>query len=389
MNAPVTGPTVPLGDLVDILSGFAFKSERFGDVGELPIIRIRDVKRGYSETFYSGDYDDRYLINDGDLLIGMDGEFNRERWRGGKALLNQRVCKLSPDNRHLSSEYLYHFLPNALRNIEDRTPFATVKHLSSKDIKDIHIPLPPLDEQRRIAAILDKADDLRRKRKRAIELLDGLTRSIFLEMFGEMTSAHTLTYATAPFADLVKSQKIGVVRSASELSSDAPTPYLRMDAITLDGKLDIQNVKRTKASKADLAEYKLEKGDFLFNTRNSKELVGKTAIFDGPPGFIYNNNILRVRFSDRLLPEYAVAFFRTRYAQNELELRKSGTTSVFAIYQKSLETLPIALPPIEIQVEFAARITKIRDLTNRYRSSQTSLLSLFSSLQSRAFSGQL
>ena len=102
MNTPLTQPTVALGDLVGILSGFAFKSERFADAGGLPIVRIRDVKRGYSETFYSGEYDDCYVVNNGDLLIGMDGEFNRERWKGGKALLNQRVCKLSPDIHHLS-----------------------------------------------------------------------------------------------------------------------------------------------------------------------------------------------------------------------------------------------------------------------------------------------
>jgi type I restriction enzyme S subunit len=177
--------TAKLGEFVEILSGFAFDSEQFGDTGDLPVVRIRDVVPGRSSTFFSGDYDPKYILQDGDLLIGMDGEFNRARWSGGKALLNQRVCRISSSSRELNDAYLYHFLPAALKAIESVTPFVTVKHLSVKSIRDIEIPLPPLKEQQRIAEILDRAEALRVKRRAALAQLDALTQSIFLDLFGD------------------------------------------------------------------------------------------------------------------------------------------------------------------------------------------------------------
>ena len=174
-----------LGDHVEILSGFAFDSSRFANDGEMPLIRIRDVVRGRTETYYSGQFDERFVVREGDLLVGMDGDFNRETWSSEPALLNQRVCRISPRDTHLDRRYLYHFLPQALMEIWHATPFATVKHLSVKAIREIALPLPPLDEQRRIAAILDKADELRTKRRQALAQLALLPQSIFMDMFGD------------------------------------------------------------------------------------------------------------------------------------------------------------------------------------------------------------
>jgi type I restriction enzyme S subunit len=142
-----------LGELVEILSGFAFDSEKFGDSGDMPIVRIRDVIRGHSSTFYNGEFDKKYVLRDGDMLIGMDGEFNLAKWQGGPAVLNQRVCRISASSGILDDGYLFRFLPSALKAIENVTPFVTVKHLSVKTIRDIEIPLPPLPAQRRIAVL--------------------------------------------------------------------------------------------------------------------------------------------------------------------------------------------------------------------------------------------
>ena len=82
----------------------------------------------------------------------MDGDFRLAIWNGGKALLNQRVCKITPNESVFNSGYMYYMLPKELKRIEDTTSFATVKHLSVKKIKDIKIPLPPLDQQKKIAS---------------------------------------------------------------------------------------------------------------------------------------------------------------------------------------------------------------------------------------------
>ena len=103
----------------------------------------------------------------------------------GRRDLNQRVCRIKSCGGELDDGYLSHFLPGALKRIEDATPFVTVKHLSVKDIRDIEIPLPPLAEQQRIAAILDQAEALRAKRRHALTQLDTLTQSLFLDLFGD------------------------------------------------------------------------------------------------------------------------------------------------------------------------------------------------------------
>ncbi len=174
---------VALGELVEITQGCPFDSSLFADSGTLPVIRIRDVVPGRSSTYLNGPCDDRYLVNKGEILIGMDGEFNRARWQSETAALNQRVCRIRPLGNRIDDDYLFHLLPQELKKIEDRTPFVTVKHLSVKQINAAQILLPPLPEQRQIAAILDQADALRAKRREALAKLDEMTQAIFVEMF--------------------------------------------------------------------------------------------------------------------------------------------------------------------------------------------------------------
>lgn len=147
-----------LGDLLEIQNGFAFDSESFSDSGKMPLIRIRDLKKGIdTEIRYTGEFDEKYVVNAGDLLIGMDGEFRCYEWKGKQALLNQRVCRLQKFKGSLFDRFVFYGINKYLKDIEEATGFTTVKHLSSKKISDINFPIPPLSEQRRIVAILDEA----------------------------------------------------------------------------------------------------------------------------------------------------------------------------------------------------------------------------------------
>ena len=176
-----------LGNSIKILSGFPFKSELFNEEGiGLPLIRVRDVNSGFSGMYYSGEYPNEYVICNGDILIGMDGDFNAVVWKQGTALLNQRVCKLIVDEKKLEKLYLLHYLPKALKDIHGKTTFTTVKHLSNKSIEAIQIPLPEnLDDQIHIANILTRAEKLIAKRKDSIKTLDELLKSTFMEMIGD------------------------------------------------------------------------------------------------------------------------------------------------------------------------------------------------------------
>ena len=137
-----------------VLSGFPFNSEKFTSDTGFPLIRIRDITSGQAGTFYDGDYPTSYIIHDGDFLLGMDGEFNVRWWQGGDALLNQRCCRLSLNNKFFA-KYIFYLIPFGLKLINDLAYSTTVKHLSVPDILNLSLLVPPLSEQKVIADFLD------------------------------------------------------------------------------------------------------------------------------------------------------------------------------------------------------------------------------------------
>ena len=139
-----TWERTPLTEVAAILNGFAFKSSLFDACEGVPLVRIRDVLSDQTQTKYGGEYDDTYLVASGDLLIGMDGDFHCTIWQGGTALLNQRVCKVTPREDY-NQRFLAHVLPGYLKAINDHTSAITVKHLSSRTVTNIPLPLPPPD----------------------------------------------------------------------------------------------------------------------------------------------------------------------------------------------------------------------------------------------------
>ena len=147
--------------VADVLYGAAFRSALFNTDGDgLPVIRIRDVLRGYSETFYSGEYEQKYVIGDGDMLLGMDGNFNLRLWSGGKALLNQRVCRISSkDDAVVLNGFLRYWLQPVFKSYEGDISRTTVAHMSARVINGIRIPVPPIEVQREIVRILDSFQD--------------------------------------------------------------------------------------------------------------------------------------------------------------------------------------------------------------------------------------
>jgi type I restriction enzyme S subunit len=137
-----------------VQNGFAFKSAMFDKNVGFPILRIRDITSGNISTFYKGDYSDDYIVQKGDLLIGMDGDFNIRWWDKENILLNQRCCRII-ENEKAVKRFLYYSLPFNLQIINDLTYFTTVKHLSSGDINNAKLPLPSPQEQTQIANYLD------------------------------------------------------------------------------------------------------------------------------------------------------------------------------------------------------------------------------------------
>lgn len=153
--------TVTLRDHMELVPGFAFKSDDFSNdpVDRLPLIRIRDLTSQEPVVYVPRAVEARYLVRRGDFLVGMDGEFQAVRWSAADAALNQRVLKFFSSSPHLDSEFLFYRLQPELARLEQVISATTVKHLSTKHLHGLEIPLPPLAEQRRIAEILSSVNE--------------------------------------------------------------------------------------------------------------------------------------------------------------------------------------------------------------------------------------
>lgn len=164
-------------EVLNFSNGYPFNSGLFSmDENEgFPLVRIRDLKSDKITTFYKGEIVHEAMIDNNDFIIGMDGDFNIVKWNKGKALLNQRLCKIEGVN-HLETNYLSYSLPFYLKIINDLTYYTTVKHLSNNDLFEQKFLVPNSQEQITIANYLDQKttqiDDLIAKKERLIQLLE-------------------------------------------------------------------------------------------------------------------------------------------------------------------------------------------------------------------------
>ena len=380
-------PLAKLDNHVNILSGFAFKSENFNDRGEgLPLVRIRDVVPGVSETYYSGEYSSEFLLSDGDLLIGMDGDFNRARWSGGQALLNQRVCKVTAKDDSLDQGYLYHFLPKALEKIHAETPAVTVKHLSVKGIRAIEIPLPPLHEQKRIAAILDKADAIRRKRQQAIQLADDFLRAVFLDMFGDPVT-NPKGWNVVELSTLVDPDdklNYGVVQPGDH--EEDGVPLVRSGDLS-DVTPDVSQLRRVSASiDSKHRKSKLKGNEILIACVGTIGRVGWVS--EAMIGWNIARAVTRIPIREGVNREYVYRYLQSPVVQGYFE-RETRAVAQPTLNVGLIAKTPVALPPHNLQIAFLERYRTIQAYKERLLVALGAQDELAGCLSQKAFAGQL
>lgn len=270
----MSGHAVMLTDICNIQYGFAFDSKQFSASGKTPLVRIRDVVRGFSETYTNEDFTSNYQVHDGDILVGMDGEFNVARWHGGEAALNQRVCKLIPSDK-IDGQYLFYSMIRKLKRIEERTAFVTVKHLSAKELNKISLTLPTLQVQKNIAEKLDTISRIISYKEKSIHLLDALIKSRFIEMFGDpVTNPHG--WDKVPLSNLaeIKIGPFGTLLHKEDYITGGHAlvnpSHIHDGNIVTDGKLTITDEKY-----AELSAYHLSENDVVMGRRGE---MGRCAV---------------------------------------------------------------------------------------------------------------
>jgi len=360
--------------------GYAFESSKFNTEGQgLPLVRIRDVVPGRSQVFFDGLYDPKYLVQDGDYLIGMDGQFNLGRWRGGTALLNQRVCRLAGLHPSLHRGYLIRYLRPVLEKLEQATPFVTVKHLSASVLRNVQVPLLPMPEQRRIAVILDHADALRAKRRQVLDLLDGLRQSLLSNQFATTEWTHQIremaNIQIGPFGSLLHQRDY--VRDG--------VPVLNPSHIRQNGLYPERELTVSAEKAATLSIYRLRDGDVIMGRRG--EMARAAVVTHEHAGFLCGTGslILRPNGSDSVFLHAVVTSARMKA---HLERSSLGAT-LPNLNAEIVNSSPVPMPSLGEQRAFSAIAAQQDATVGHMRAATVADESLFRSLQSRAFRGEL
>ena len=359
---------VKLTDLCHIQYGYAFDSAKFtDDESYIPLVRIRDVKRGYSETYYSGEYLEEYVLYTGDLLIGMDGEFNIARWKSQEALLNQRVCKVSAKSG-VCEEYLRFALIKELKAIEDRTAFVTVKHLSAKELNKLEMNVPELVEQEQIADTLDKLELIIDARQKELIELDNLIKSRFVEMFGDpvFNSKDLDAVPMTEVCEIIDGDRGKNYPTVDEFSDEGYCLFLNAKNVTTSG-FNFDNCMFVSKEKDEaLRKGKLSRGDVVLTTRGT---VGNLAFYTDEIPFEHiriNSGMVILRMKKEVLDEvYFIELFKMQLADIKEKIVSGSAQPQLPI--SIMNKIQILIPEIERQKQFATFVNQVDKLKFIYK----------------------
>lgn len=297
------------------------------------------------------------------------------------------------DDKVLDSRYLYWYL------LSDR--FITVaragvqaatksrERVKKERLFEVKIPLPPLEEQKRIAAVLDKAAALRTKRQQALAKLDTLLQSVFLDMFGDPFH-NPKGWETKSLKEvIVDGPQNGLYKHASHYGSG--TPIIRIDSFYA-GYVHLDQLKRVRIDNNTLDKYSVSPNDVLINRVNSREYLGKSALVphDLEEPTVFESNMMRFAVDTNIVnPRYLVTLFQQTYFKNQVLSRCKDAVNQSSINQGDVKSFLIRIPPIGLQEHFASVVAKTQEQITSLQKNLSHLDSLFNSLQQRAFRGDL
>lgn len=337
----------------------------------------------------------RQLVQSGDVLVStvrpnLNGVAMVDTSLDG-ATASTGFCVLRLNKEKLDGAYLFHWVktPEFILDMVRKATGASYPAVSDRIVLESKIPLPPIAEQKQIAAILDKAEELRGLRRRALSQLDAIAQSIFLEMFGDPV--------TNPKGWLkVNLGSIGVVQGGLQVSPSranlpCKVPYLRVANVYRDA-LDLSEIKTMCATESEIVRTLLKPDDLLIvEGHGNPNEIGRCALWDGSiPKCIHQNHLIRLR-SDltQVHPVFVSRYLNSAGGRRDLLQAGKTTSGLNTVNVSNVRAVQLLLPPIALQQEFAHWVEAIAQLKITHRESLAQLDALFSSLQHRAFRGEL
>ncbi|MGW9467369.1 restriction endonuclease subunit S [Cellulosimicrobium funkei] len=399
---------VPLGEVAQVVNGAPYESRLFNAErrGE-PLIRIRDVTSGRVSTWYDGPWEPVHRVEPGAILVGMDGDFKASRWGAEPGLLNQRVCRIDVDTTKYNERFLLLAIQGYLEAIWKATSSITVKHLSSRSVQQIPLPNPPRVVQDRLVEILEdhlsRLDEGAALLERCQRQLAALDEAVIVEALGLGTDTGRIVGDDLPdlaagwrwstladVADVVG----GVTKDAKKQTDPAfvEVPYLRV-ANVQRARLDLSNVTSIRVPREKADALALRSGDVLMNEGGDRDKLARGWIWEGQiDGCIHQNHVFRARPRDDVRSEW-LAWCANSYGSRWAQRHGKQSVNLASISLRTIRTMPIPVPPLEVQDE---RLNALRDAvegTSRLRAeialSRVRAESLRRSLLAAAFAGRL
>lgn len=334
------------------------------------------------------DYIDEYIFDDKILCIAEDGGSWGYRQRcsyivEGKSWINNHAHVIKT-KENLEMEYLMHYL-----NTTDLSKYITGTtrgKLTKKALDSIMVPLPPLETQKKIVEVLDKAQALIDARKEQMKLLDNFVQSVFYDMFGDPVT-NSKGWEEGLIDNLTEKTQYGTSKKADEFSGQFP--ILRMNNITYSGSWDFSSLKYVDLDTKEQSKYLVYKGELLFNRTNSKELVGKTAVYRENKPMAYAGYLVKLKPNNKANSEYISAYLNSKHGKLILLNMAKSIVGMANINAEELKKINILLPPIELQNQFAEIVQKIESQKQLMEKSLEEMENNYNSFMQRAFKGEL
>ena len=384
-------PTKPLGKVCDLVNGRPFKPHEWEEAG-LPIIRIQNLNDPSKPFNYTKQaLPEKFKVKRGDTLLSWSGtpgtSFGCFRWDGPEGWLNQHIFNVHLGDEILPPFFIYQVNSKLDELIAKAHGGVGLQHITKGALSSVKVNVPPLVEQKRIVKLLDEADELRKLRAHADRRTAALVPSLFHDMFGD-PGTNPFGWPVTHAGELMDACDYGTSQKANE--EGRGIPVLRMGNVTIDGSLDLEELKTVELGDSELAKQRLQVGDVLFNRTNSRELVGKTGMWDGRFEAVPASYFIRVRFRPNAEhPQHFTTFMNLPSMKRRLAEIARGAVGQANINSKELKSIKFPVPPVKLQREFAARVSEIRTVQAEQAASCRRLDDLFKSMLHRAFNGEL
>lgn len=388
-------PCVQLGDLVEIKGGGTPNrkvDEYWG--GDIPWATVKDFKSTEisnpqeSITELGVSKSATNIIPAGTIIVPTRMAVGKAAIAKVDMAINQDLKALFiKDKDKLDLQYFLHFLLASSASLEGMGKGATVKGITLDVLRQLEIPLPPLSEQKRIAAILNKADAIRRKRQQAIQLSDQFLRAVFLEMFGDPVT-NPMGWDEVILKDIADIRS-GVTKGKKIDPSTAVTlPYMRV-ANVQDGYLDLEDIQNITVSPKDAEKCRLESGDILLTEGGDPDKLGRGYVWHGEvEDCIHQNHIFSVRVHnhEKVNPLFLSAVISSQRGKRYFLKVGKQTTGIATINKTVLSEFMPIVPPYDVQMKYISAVHKVESLKELHQSSNQSI---FESISQKAFDGEL